>query len=133
MNFRLFPSQQRVGARRVPRALAVVLLAFQALLWGGGTIVEAQAAAESLTQRPHVEDQGRTGCPPIHSHINCLICRTLSGGSTGATPATLMWVDGSPGVESWRLDGVTLLDRGLHGTLGSRGPPASLSVSAPRT
>lgn len=117
----------------MPRVLAVVLLAFQAFFWGGGTIVEAQAAAESLTRQEHVEDQGRNACPPIHSHFNCLICRTLSGASTGATPVTLMVVDGTPGVESWRRDGLTLFDRGLHGTLGSRGPPVPLSVSAPRT
>lgn len=125
MDFRLFPSRLRAGVRRrVPRTLAVALLGFQALLWGGGSIIEAQAAAESLTRYSHVEDQSTTACPPIHSHLDCLICRTLNTGATGSGSVTMIAI-GSPSAEKSRLDEVIPRDHGLHGTLGSRGPPTA--------
>ena len=91
MSFRLVLGQPAPGVqrRRIPRAL-VVLLGFQAFLWGGGSIIEAKAAAESLSRHSHVEDQSTTACPPIHSHLDCLICRTMSGtGGTGSAPALI--------------------------------------------
>lgn len=125
MGFRLFPSRLRAGVqRRVPRTLAVALFGFQAFLWGGGSIVEAQAAAESLTRYSHVEDQSTTACPPIHSHLDCLICRTLNGGST-STAAMAIVASESPGAAKFRVNDVMPRDRGLHGTLGSRGPPSA--------
>src|SRR5262245_33672264 len=76
------------SSTRVTRVLATILLGFQALLWGGGSIAEARSAAESLTRSTHVEDQSATGCLPIHSHLDCLICRTMSGGgSSGSAPS----------------------------------------------
>ena len=108
--------------RRFPRALVVVLLGLQALLWGGGSIAEAKAAAESLTRYSHVEDQGTTMCPPFHSHLDCLICRTLNGGATGGSAPTMAAL-------AYRHAGIPVSDAevsrecGLPGTLGSRGPP----------
>ena len=123
MAIRLFPSQLRgTLPRRFPRGVVVVLLALQALVWGGGSIVEARAAAESLVRYSHVEDQGTTACPPIHSHLDCIICRTLHGGATGGTVAQLFPQAGLDG-EHRLPDLVVARDRGLPGTLGSRGPP----------
>lgn len=118
MSFRHFPS---VG-RRFPRALAIALLGFQALLWGGGSIIEARAAAESLARISHVEDLGTSTCPPFHSHLECLICRTLSGGAGGASapalvPTALGAIDHPVTVVRQVTDG------GLCGTVGSRAPP----------
>jgi hypothetical protein len=48
MLFRLFPSQRKRASGRLPRALVVALLGLQFLIWGGGSIIEARAAAESL-------------------------------------------------------------------------------------
>jgi hypothetical protein len=123
MSFRHFPSSAQARSRtRIPRALVVVLLALQGLVWGGGSIIEAKAAAESLTRYSHVEDQGTTACPPIHSHLDCLICRTLTGGTQGgsspAIVASAYLRSASPG-----SDAVVPAACGLPGMLGSRGPP----------
>ena len=86
MSFRHFLSGPAGRARsRFPRSLVVVLLALQALVWGGGSIIEARAAAESFGRYSHVEDESTTACPPIHSHLDCLICRTLNGGAAGGS------------------------------------------------
>jgi hypothetical protein len=106
----------------VPRALAVVLLALQAFLWGGGSIAEARSAAEALSRYSHVEDQGNTACPPIHSHLDCLICRTLHGGAAGGASSTL-FTRAASGADRPVLEAVVAVQRGLAGTLGSRGPP----------
>ena len=108
--------------RRFPRALVVVLLGLQALLWGGGSIAEAKAAAESLSRYSHVEDQGTTTCPPFHSHLDCLICRTLNGGAAGGSAPAMA-------VLAYRAVGIPVSETevpgecGRPGTLGSRGPP----------
>ena len=107
--------------RRVPRALAILLLGFQALLWGGGSIVEAHAAAESLTRYSHVEDEG-TRCPPIHSHLDCLICRTFASGAIAARSRDVLPpVIGVSWVPSADVAGTR--DDGCFGPLGSRAPP----------
>lgn len=119
MPLRHFPGY---SSTRVTRVLATILLGFQALLWGGGSIVEAKAAAESLTRYTHVEDQGTTACPPIHSHLDCLICRTLSGGgSGGSAPSFIPMAVGVAETPASQV--VTPVDRAFCGTLGSRGPP----------
>jgi hypothetical protein len=93
MSFRHFPSRGPASARsRIPRALAVLLLGLQALLWGGGSIIEARAAAESLSRNTHVEDENTSTCPPIHSHLDCLICRTFASGALAARPRDLLLV-----------------------------------------
>jgi hypothetical protein len=74
---------------RVSRTLAALLLGLQALLWGGGSILEAGAAAESLTRYAHVEDTSTTTCPPFHSHLDCVVCRAFSGGAV-AVPAPVV-------------------------------------------
>jgi len=122
MSFRHFPSRPVRARSRIPRALASVLLGLQALLWGGGYIVEAKAAAESLSRYTHVEDQSTTACPPIHSHLDCLICRTLNGGAVGGSAPAFVPVALS-GSECPASDAAALVVRGIFGTLGSRGPP----------
>ena len=126
MPIRRFPSWLSTRAR----VLATVLLGFQALLWGGGSIVEARAAAESLTRYVHVEDQGTTTCPPIHSHLDCLICRTMSSGGTGGSAPS--FVPMAAAVAETPVSQVAApVDRGFRGTLGSRGPPRSIADRGP--
>jgi hypothetical protein len=110
----------------VPRTVVVVLLALQALLWGGGSIIEARSAAESLARYTHVEDQDAQACPPIHSHLDCVICRTFASGALTAKSRDLLpelrrdgCIASSPVV---RITG----NRG-SGPLGSRAPPASMT------
>src|SRR5512138_314264 len=88
MFIRHFPS--RASSRALSRILAMALLGFQALLWGGGSTIEARTAAESLMRVSHVEDQSTTDCPPFHGHLECLICRTLSGGAGGESAPVLL-------------------------------------------
>jgi hypothetical protein len=120
------PPQQDRSSRsaRVSRVLASVLFGLQVLLWGGGSILEARAAAESLTRRAHVEDTGTTKCPPIHSDVDCLVCRTLSGGAVGASPPSINLLhtvadrcpDSSAAIGAGRKH---------HGSVGSRAPPSA--------
>src|SRR5687768_3572617 len=123
MPIRHFPSSEQARSRsRMPRALVVVLLALQALVWGGGSIIEAKSAAESLTRYSHVEDQGNPACPPIHSHLDCLICRTLNGGTTGGSAPAIV-ASAHLRAASPVSDAIVPAECGLPGTLGSRGPP----------
>ena len=131
MSFRHFPSRSPLTHRSpIPRVLATVLLGLQALLWGGGSMVEARSAAESLSRFAHIEDQGTTTCPPIHSHLDCLICRTFASGAVASRARELLpfasrvtWVPEAP-VASAASDG-------CNGPLGSRAPPRSLSPARP--
>ena len=112
------------------RVLATILLGFQALLWGGGAIIAARAAAESLTRHSHIEDQGTTACPPIHSHLDCLVCRTMNGAGCAGSAPTLIPV-ASHDAEYTAPDAVTPASRGLSGPLGSRAPPSVRHTSGP--
>lgn len=105
------------------RLVAAVLIALQALLWGGGSIIEARAAAESLTRATHVEDTGNPACPPIHSHLDCLICRTLSSGATAGHATSLVGIDRE--ATSLRHQVVTFGTTSGSGPLGSRAPPGA--------
>src|SRR6187401_2437270 len=95
MPFRLFPghSSRGVVRRRVPRSLVAVLLGLQGLLWGGGSIIEARAAAESLSRHSHVEDQGTSTCPPPRRIPGC---RTLRPPSSALIAAQASWDPGPP-------------------------------------
>jgi hypothetical protein len=104
------------------RVLATLMLGFQAFLWGGGSIVEAHAAAESLTRNSHIEDQGATKCPPIHSHLDCVICRTMSGAGVGGSAPALVPI-ATHNAERPVSDRVTPASVGFSGPLGSRAPP----------
>lgn len=111
---------------RLPRALVVVLLGLQFLIWGGGSIVEARAAAESLSRYSHVEDQA-TKCPPIHSHLDCLICRTYASGAITSRSRELL----PQATRAFSMPSAAVV--GSHGDvcagpLGSRAPPIRLSV-----
>ena len=121
MLFRLFPSQRMRASGRLPRALVVFLLGLQFLIWGGGSIVEARAAAESLSRYSHIEDQA-TKCPPIHSHLDCIICRTLNGGAGGFSPPSLVASASSHANRPVSRE-YAPADRGLFSPLGSRAPP----------
>ena len=128
MTIRLFPitTTPSRARRGVPRTVVVVLLALQALLWGGGSIIEARSAAESLSRYTHVEDQTDPACPPIHSHLDCVICRTFASGALTAKARELVpaprrgtTIDASPVVHLTEDDG--------SGPVGSRAPPAVLT------
>jgi hypothetical protein len=127
MRIRNFPSW---SSTRVTRALATVILGFQALLWGGGSIIEARAAAEALSRYSHFEDQGTTACLPIHSHLDCLICRTMSGGGTGGSAPS--FIPMAAGVAETPVSQVVApADRRFCGTLGSRAPPGAIADRGP--
>ena len=126
MRFRHFPSLTLSGARgRVPRGMAAVLLGLQFLLWGGGSTLEAKAAAESLARYAHVEEEGAK-CPPVHSHLDCLICRTFASGALAVKPRDLLPTaihhDGLAVAAIVRITG-----EDSRGPLGSRAPPASVT------
>ena len=126
MSIRRFPSGPLSSRYAWPRILSVVLFALQAFLWGGGSIVEARAAAESLTRHSHVEDQGTAACPPIHSHLDCVVCRTFA---SGALP--VRGRDTSPGANQDHRQptgvaaSLTTVDD--TGPLGSRAPPGRMT------
>lgn len=96
----------------------------QGLLWGGGSILEARSAAESLTRLAHIEDSGASTCPPIHSHLDCVVCRTISHGATGGTAPTLFVVRGGGVARP-----IGALERPptylVHGANGPRAPPCA--------
>ena len=106
---------------RIPRGLAAVLFGFQALLWGGGSILEAQAAAESLSRYSHIEEQGAK-CPPIHSHVDCVICRTLNGGAGGASAPSIAVIDSRDSDRPVTIAEMAV-EQGRFSPLGSRAPP----------
>lgn len=109
-----------------PRTLVVVLLALQALLWGGGSILEARSAAESLTRYTHVEDQDARACPPLHSHFDCVICRTFASGALAVKSRDLLPASShDAAIASSAVVRITGEDG--RGQLGSRAPPASVT------
>jgi hypothetical protein len=127
MSLRRFPSGLPTAPRGWSRALSVIVLALQAFLWGGGSMLEARSAAESLTRYSHIEDQGTTACPPIHSHLDCVVCRTLSSGALTArardlVPAGQHDVTAAPAT----VEGLTANDG--SGPLGSRAPPGLVTT-----
>ena len=124
MIFRQLPSMPASPRKRVPRALALVLLGLQALLWGGGPIAEARTAAESLYRYSHVEDQASTTCPPLHRHVDCLICRTFSSGAVPGSAPSLIAIDADVASRPSLVDAAPGLS-GRRGSLGSRAPPAA--------
>lgn len=123
MPLRQFPSTTTIRARRGwLRTLVVVLLALQALLWGGGSILEARSAAESLTRYTHVEDQDARACPPLHSHFDCVICRTFASGALAVKPRDLLPATGhGDAIASSSV--VRRSGEDGRGPLGSRAPP----------
>jgi hypothetical protein len=124
MDFRQIPSLPASPRKHVSRALAVVLLGLQALLWGGGSIAEARTAAESFLRYSHIEDQASTACPPLHSHLDCLICRTFSSGATSGSAPSLVAI-ATDGDERPSVVDVASGHHGRSGSLGSRAPPSA--------
>lgn len=123
MAVRLFPTRQLWAPRRVSRALTVVMLVLQGFLWGAGSIAEAKSAAESLLRYTHIEDQGDPTCPPIHSHLDCVICRTMHGANAASPPALLVVF--ARDAERGLLVSVATAGSAWPGPLWSRGPPAA--------
>ena len=122
MLLRHFLSRTQTRVRgRSPRGLAAVLFGLQALVWGGGSTLEAQAAAESLSRYSHVEEQGAK-CPPIHSHVDCIICRTLNGGAGGASAPSLAII-ASHDADRPVIIAEMAVEQGRFSPLGSRAPP----------
>lgn len=117
-----FVLRPRGVGRRVSRVIASLVFGLQALLFGGGTIADAHAAAESLTRQSHIEDGQTSKCAPFHSEVDCLVCRTLSGGAArgaGAPLVQLLAFAPKVGDET----NVVVADRFQGGPLGSRAPP----------
>lgn len=102
--------------------LAIVLLALQALLWSGGPIIDGKYEASSARTQVHVEELGGTKCAPVHSHLDCLVCRTLSEGAVTSAPQTLLPSNERTGAAFCETS--TLETIGTRsGVLGSRAPP----------
>lgn len=124
MDFRQLPSLTASPTKRFSRVMATVLLGLQALLWGGGSIIEARTAAESLSRYSHVEDLGNTACPPLHSHLDCLICRTFNGGATGGSAPSFIAINADVSERPSLVDEAPI-PFGCSGSLGSRAPPTA--------
>lgn len=124
MDFRQIPTVPNSPSKRLSRVLAMVLLGLQAVLWGGGPIGEARTAAESLSRYSHIEDQGSTTCPPLHSHLDCLICRTFSSGATSGAAPSFIAIDSGVDVRPSLVD-IAPGRLGRSGALGSRAPPSA--------
>lgn len=105
------------------RRVAVVVLLLQALLWMAGPTIEARAEARAVGATAHVEDVSADRCPPIHSHLECQICRTLRGGAPSAPSVGLPFrtLGATLGVASATDADVRPATRGA---IGSRAPPA---------
>lgn len=106
------------------RRWAIVVLFLQALLWMAGPTIEARAEAASAGATAHVEDIGSKRCPPIHSHLDCQICRTLRAGAPSATAVAF------PCATLRAPQGVARSDdaggrAGFSGAIGSRAPPTA--------
>lgn len=110
--------------RRIPRTWAAVLLALQALLWVAGPLIDGAVEASSARTQAHVEELGGTKCPPVHSALDCLICRTLSQGAVMPSADAV----GSPSRANGPALGETsacLVEGVRSGGLGSRAPPSA--------
>jgi hypothetical protein len=119
----VIPGSRRRLAKAVGRAVTSVVFGLQALLWGGGPILEARPAAAALSVVTHIESEGTTSCTSIHSHIDCLVCRTLTTGSTsGQAPELPIVAAACPGAPDQTIAGP--VTAGTHRPLGSRAPPA---------
>jgi hypothetical protein len=106
------------------RRRSVVLLLLQVLLWMAGPTIEARAEARAAGATAHVEALGGSKCPPIHSHLDCQICRTLRTGFTPALAPALPISRGSAiARDGTSADVVT--ETTWCGPLGSRAPPRS--------
>lgn len=107
---------------RLSRVFAVLLLALQAMLWIGAPIVDGSNEASSARTQAHVEELGGTTCPRVHSHLDCLICRTLGAGVVTSTSGALLTGTESSGVAFCETS--TLRTHAVRaGALGSRAPP----------
>jgi hypothetical protein len=120
-SFRLSP----VRAHRrdaVRRRRSVVVLLLQVLLWMAGPTIEARAEARAVGATAHVEALGGSKCPPIHSHLDCQICRTLRTGFTVAVAPALPTSSGN--AIAWdRTSADVVPETTPRGPLGSRAPP----------
>jgi hypothetical protein len=110
---------RRRDARRRP---AVVVLALQALLWMAGPTIEARAEARSAGAAAHVEEPGASKCPPIHSHLDCQVCRTLRSGAT-PSPSVALPSANTGVVRGTAPSPSTAPHATTAGPLGSRAPP----------
>ncbi|MFN8571046.1 MAG: hypothetical protein U0132_03245 [Gemmatimonadaceae bacterium] len=109
---------------RIPRARALVLLALQAMLWIAGPIVDGIQDASSARTQVHVELLGGTKCTPVHSALDCLICRTLGQGAEVPPAQQLITNRKTDGV-ACRHTTTQRLVGARSGALGSRAPPSA--------
>jgi hypothetical protein len=104
------------------RCASVVVLVLQALLWMAGPTIEARAEARSAGAAAHVEERGTSTCPPIHSHLECQVCRTLRSAAAPAPGVALP--SATTGVICGTAPSVSVVPRTTAGgPLGSRAPP----------
>ena len=112
------------------RLSARLLLVLQALLWCGGPSIEAMSASDAMRTGSHIEALGGAACPPIHSHLDCQICRTFSSGAVTAHAQDLLLVASRvTGAVDAPAGGAT--GDGRFGPLGSRAPPRAPSPGRP--
>jgi hypothetical protein len=124
MGFRQLPTVSTSPLKRFSRVLATVLLGLQAVLWGGGPIAEAASAAESLARYSHVEDQASKACPPLHRHVDCVVCRAFNAGASGGNAPSLNAID-TDVTERPSLVDAAPAQRARSGSVGSRAPPSA--------
>lgn len=107
-----------------------MLLVLQALLWGVGQILEARPAADALSAVTHIEGSENASCPPLHRHVDCVVCRAFGSGATGGE---------APAVPVGASDSACPVDNdagaraltGLVAGRGARAPPASAGSPDP--
>lgn len=106
------------------RRTALLVLLFQALLWIAGPSVEALVEARAADVVAHVENEGSPACPPIHSHLECQICRTLRTGATTTASVMLAWrTSEAPRVPATLRSGAART--ASTAPLGARAPPVA--------
>jgi hypothetical protein len=115
---------------RPGQAFGVVLLVLQAILWGGGQILEARPAAEALTAVAHVEGSENPSCPPMHRHVDCVVCRAFGSGATGGEAPLVPVSDGEASCTG-DADGIARTLTGAGSGIGARAPPAAAASLTP--
>ncbi len=63
------------------RLLAFVTLLLHLVVAGAVPLADAHAEQGSRVVAAHVESPDTTGCPAVHDHLDCALCRVIAGGS----------------------------------------------------
>lgn len=115
-------------ARRPSLRLTTAVLLLLHLLGGAGAaLAEAQAELRSPVAAHHLTGEEGDDCPPVHSHVDCQICRVLR---LGAAPASAVQPLSPAGALSPRTDPspeTILVSAFAPAALGARAPPVPTS------